>query len=72
MSPKKKKLNLGALSYAPGLTLETARKMLEAGVKEAERLGIPMVIAIADAVGTSASLLSYGQCCAIQYSDCYR
>jgi uncharacterized protein GlcG (DUF336 family) len=51
MSPKKKKLNLGALSYAAGLTLETAKKMLEAGVKEAERLGVPMVIAIADAGG---------------------
>lgn len=51
MSSNKKNLNLAVLSYASGLTLQTANKMLEAGVKEAERLGVSMVIAIADAGG---------------------
>ena len=41
----------GKLSYGSGLTLETARKMLEAGEKEAEKQGVPMSIAIADAGG---------------------
>jgi len=41
----------GKLSYGSGLTLETARKMLEAGEKEAGRQGVPMSIAIADAGG---------------------
>jgi len=41
----------GNLSYGVGLTLETAKKMLEAGEKEAEKQGVPMVIAVADAGG---------------------
>jgi len=41
----------GSLSYGSGLTLETAKKMLDAGEKEAERQGVPMSIAIADAGG---------------------
>ncbi len=41
----------GNLSYGSGLTLETAKKMLEAGEKEAEKQGVPMAIAIVDAGG---------------------
>lgn len=41
----------GVLSYKSGLTLDIAKKMLEAGEKEAEKQGIPMVIAISDAGG---------------------
>jgi len=41
----------GSLSYGSGLTLVTAKKMLEAGEKEAERQGVPMSIAIVDAGG---------------------
>lgn len=51
MSSNKEPLNLGVLSYALGLTLQTARKMLEAGEKEAERLGFSMGIAILDSGG---------------------
>jgi len=41
----------GNLSYGAGLTLEAAKKMLEAGEKEAEKQGVPMVIAVVDAGG---------------------
>jgi len=41
----------GKLSYGTGLTLNIAKKMLEAGEKEAEKLGVPMSIAITDAGG---------------------
>ena len=41
----------GNLSYGAGLTLKTAKKMLEAGEKEAEKQGVPMVIAVVDAGG---------------------
>ncbi len=41
----------GKLSYGTGLTLETAKKMLEAGEQEAERQGVPLTIAITDAGG---------------------
>lgn len=41
----------GNLSYGAGLTLKTAKKMLEAGEREAEKHGVPMAIAIADAGG---------------------
>ena len=41
----------GNLSYGIGLTLETAKRMLEAGEKEAGKQGIPMVIAVVDAGG---------------------
>ena len=41
----------GNLPYGAGLTLKTAKKMLEAGEKEAERQGVPMVIAVVDAGG---------------------
>ncbi len=41
----------GNLAYGAGLTLKTAKKMLEAGEKEAEKQGVPMVIAIIDAGG---------------------
>ena len=39
----------GGLSYGSGLTLDIAKKMLEAGEKEAEKQGVPMSIAISDA-----------------------
>ena len=39
------------LSYGAGLTLEIAKKMLEAGQREAEKQGVPMAIAITDAGG---------------------
>jgi uncharacterized protein GlcG (DUF336 family) len=54
MSSEKEQFDVSSLSrcsYTSGLTLQTARKMLEAGMKEAERLGVSMAIAIADAGG---------------------
>jgi len=44
------------LSYGVGLTLDIAKKMLEAGEKEAEEQGVPMVIAICDAGGNLLAL----------------
>lgn len=41
----------GNLPYGAGLTLETVKKMLEAGEREAEKQGVPMVIAVVDAGG---------------------
>ncbi len=41
----------GKLCYNTGLTLATAKKMLEAGEEEAEKQGVPMAIAIVDAGG---------------------
>ena len=41
----------GTLSYRSGLTLATAKKMLEAGEKEAKKQGVPMSMAISDAGG---------------------
>ncbi len=41
----------GNRNYGTGLTLKIAREMLEAGEKEAERQGVPMVIAITDSGG---------------------
>ena len=41
----------GGLSYGSGLTLDIAKKMLEAGEKEAEKQGVPMSIAISDTGG---------------------
>jgi uncharacterized protein GlcG (DUF336 family) len=41
----------GSLSYGSGLTLDIAKKMLEAGEKEAEKQGVPMSMAIGDAGG---------------------
>jgi uncharacterized protein GlcG (DUF336 family) len=41
----------GTLSYGSGLTLATAKKMLEAGEREAEKQGVPMSMAISDAGG---------------------
>lgn len=39
------------LCYGPGVTLDIAKKMLEAGEKEAEKQGVPMSMAISDAGG---------------------
>jgi len=41
----------GGLAYSTGLTLEVAKKMLEAGEKEAEKQGVPMSTAIVDVGG---------------------
>jgi len=41
----------GNLSYGSRLTLDVAKKMLEAGEKEAEKQGVPMSMAISDAGG---------------------
>jgi hypothetical protein len=41
----------GSLSYDSGLTLDIAKKMLEAGEKEAEKQGVPMSMAIGDVGG---------------------
>jgi uncharacterized protein GlcG (DUF336 family) len=41
----------GGLSYGSGLTLDIAKKMLEAGEKEAEKQRVPMSMAIGDAGG---------------------
>ena len=41
----------GKRNYGTGLTLKTAKEMLEAGEREAERQGVPMVIAIVDSGG---------------------
>ena len=41
----------GSLYYGSGLTLDIAKKMLEAGEKEAEKQGVPMSMAISDAGG---------------------
>jgi len=41
----------GGLSYGSGLTLDIAKKMLQAGEKEAGKQGVPMSIAISDAGG---------------------
>ncbi len=46
----------GNLPYGTGLTLDTAKKMLEAGEKEARKQGVPMAIAI---VGAGGNLLAF-------------
>jgi uncharacterized protein GlcG (DUF336 family) len=42
---------IGTCCYGPGLNLETAKKMLEAGLKEAVKQGVPMAMAISDSGG---------------------
>jgi len=41
----------GKYCYGPGITLELAKRMLEAGEKEALKQGVPMAMAIADSGG---------------------
>jgi uncharacterized protein GlcG (DUF336 family) len=41
----------GKRIYGPGLTLETAKNMLDAGEKEALQQGVPMAMAISDQAG---------------------
>jgi len=48
----------GALSYSTGLTYDTAKKMIEAAMAEANKQGLTMVIAIADAGG---NLVAFGR-----------
>ena len=47
---------MGTRCYGSGLTLTTARKMLEAAEKEALKQNVPMVIAIADSGGNLLAL----------------
>ena len=47
----------GQRRYGSGLTLATAKKMLEAAEKEAERQEVPMSIAITDAGGNLVAFL---------------
>jgi len=58
----------GKRCYSSGLTLATARKMLEAAEKEADKQGVPMVIAIADAGGNLLALhrMDDAMLCSIQ------
>jgi len=48
----------GSLSYGSGLTLDIAKKMLEAGEKEAEKQGVPMSMAISD---TGGNLIAFSR-----------
>lgn len=41
----------GRLSYGTGISLDLAKKMLDAGKQEAEKQGVPMVMAIVDSGG---------------------
>lgn len=41
----------GVMPYRTGITLETAKKMLDAAEKEADKQGVPMAMAIADSGG---------------------
>jgi uncharacterized protein GlcG (DUF336 family) len=47
---------IGSLSYGSALTLDVAKKMLEAGEKEAEKQGVPMSMAISDSGGNLIAL----------------
>jgi uncharacterized protein GlcG (DUF336 family) len=42
---------IGACCYGPGLNLELAKQMLEAGEKESVKQGVPMAMAISDSGG---------------------
>ena len=42
---------IGKLVYGDGLSLNIAKKMLEAGEKEANKQGVPMVMAVCDSGG---------------------
>jgi uncharacterized protein GlcG (DUF336 family) len=46
----------GHMPYTPGLTLDIAKKMLDAAEEEADRQGVPMVMAIAD---SSSNLVAF-------------
>jgi cob(I)alamin adenosyltransferase len=48
----------GGLSYSTGLTLDTAKKMIDGAVSEAKKQGLAMVIAVADAGG---NLVAFGR-----------
>jgi len=41
----------GALSYSSGLTFDTAKKMIDAGMAEAKRQGLLMCVAVSDSGG---------------------
>ena len=48
----------GGLCYSTGIDYETAKKMIDAGMAEAEKQGLRMVIAVADASG---NLVAFGR-----------
>ena len=48
----------GGVSYRSGMTLETARKMVDAATAEAKKQGLRMVIAVSDAGG---NLVAFGR-----------
>jgi glc operon protein GlcG len=48
----------GGLRYSSGITYETARKMIDAAMEEAEKQGLRMVIAVADSGG---NLVAFGR-----------
>jgi uncharacterized protein GlcG (DUF336 family) len=51
LGPAPEAWKAGKLVYGNGLTLQTARTMLEAGEKEALKQGVPMAMAVSDAGG---------------------
>jgi uncharacterized protein GlcG (DUF336 family) len=51
LGPAPEAWQAGKLIYGSGLTLKTAKKMLEAGENESLKQNVPMVIAIADSGG---------------------
>ena len=46
------------MPYVPGLALKTAQTMINAGLKEADKYGIPVSIAVSDSAG---NLLAFGR-----------
>jgi uncharacterized protein GlcG (DUF336 family) len=51
LGPSPDAWKMGKLVYGSGLTLKIARKMLEAGEKEAVKQGVPMAMAVSDCGG---------------------
>ncbi len=58
----------GTLRYGEGLTLKVARKMLQAGEKEALKQGVPMAMAIADSGGNLLAFerMDHTMLCSVQ------
>lgn len=61
----------GGLIYGTGLSLATAKKMLEAAEKRGEELGVPMTVAIADSGGNLIGLIRMDNAmlCSIQIAQ---
>lgn len=56
MAPTPEAWKTGKVCYGSGLTLETAKKMLAAGEKEAQKHKVPLTFAISDAGGNLLAL----------------